>query len=391
MSDAALLSLRVRRSPLATIGPAMRVGGQVMHYVKNGATLNYYRLGTREAWLLAQLDGSRDWAAIGAAYGERFGAPLSAAGMRQCMQLFGSRGLLEDPSGTAPAQVAPALPRLTVKGWGEVYLRLADPDRAVQWLAARLAVVDGRVAAWCIALLIGACELYALVNHAALGATLAATIRAPSWQLIVAYCAIVYGGAVLHELAHGTMCARYGGRVHDMGLMFRYLMFFPYCKLDDLVVLPHARARAVTLLAGVTVNLLMLVPFVAVHRLAPAGSLASQLSAFVLVFYNLSVLVNLLPVLRFDGYLLVSVGRGRPELKEEAAVALRGAFQGRTGDWPLLAYGAGYALVTAAAVTGALYRWVSWTVAKDMLWAAFVPPLLLTALYVRYGRKKGAA
>ena len=401
MSDAALLALRPARSAHATIGPAMQVGGQRVHYVKNGAAASYCRLGARETYLLAAMDGERTLADIGAAYEGAFGVPLSTGGMRKILQILGSRGLLAQP-GLEAAVPAPApLPRLSVRGRGEVYLRVADPARLLDALARRLRWLDGAGAAWSIVLLIGLCEAYALFHHAALWQTIQASLRAPSALLIAAFCGITYASAVLHELAHGTMCTLYGGRVNDMGLMFRYLMLFPYCKLDDLVVLPHTRARTVTVLAGVTVNLLLLVPVVALDAWLDGAGFAKQLCAWMLVFYNLSVLFNLLPFLRFDGYMLLSICRGRPELKEEAFKELRLAWprarqvrpRAAGPNWALLGYGLLYALVTTAAVGWALVRWARWSVDIGLPWLAPAPLLLMLglALHVRAGKTRAAA
>lgn len=394
MADTAyFLELCPARSPQATIGPAMRVGAATVHYVKNGATASYYRLGVRETFLLAQMDGATTLASIGTAYEDRFGLPLSQAGMQRILQILAARGLLAVPvNATVPAP-AP-LPRLSIKGWGEVYLRVADPGRLLTLLVRHLAWIDGRIATWCIALLIAGCELYAVLQHAALWQTITASLAHPSTPLIATFIGITYGSAVCHELAHGAMCTRYGGRVNDMGLMFRYLMFFPYCKLDDLVVLPHARARTVTVLAGITLNLLLLAPFVLLDLSLTGDGLARQLCAWMLVFYNASILFNLLPFMRLDGYMLASICRGRPELKEEASRALRDCLNRRAAPaWPLVAYGLSYALVTTAAIGWALWRWLHWSISIGQPGLCAVPVLIALALLLksRQSRARAAA
>lgn len=398
MADtSSFMALCPARNRHATIGPAMLVGAAIVHYVKNGATASYFRMGVRETFLLAQMDGATTLAGVGAAYESRFGLPLSQAGMQKILQILGSRGLLEAPDEAARPTPQPApLPRLSIKGWGEVYLRVADPNRLLALLVRCLAPIDGRVATWCIALLIAGCELYAVLHHAALWQTVTYSLAHPSTALIAAFAGIVYGSAAGHELAHGTMCTRYGGHVNDMGLMFRYLMFFPYCKLDDLVVLPHARARVVTVLAGVTFNLLLLLPFVLLDLSLAGNGLVKQLCAWMLLFYNASILFNLVPFLRLDGYMLASICRGRPELKEEAFRALRGCLKRQrpvAPAWPLVAYGMSYALFTAAAVSWALWRWMHWSIASGKPWLCVVPVLIALALFLkaRHNRTRAAA
>ena len=81
--------------------------------------------------------------------------------------------------------------------------------------------------------------------------------------------------------------------------------------------------------AGVASNLVLLVPVVLLHAWSPESSALAQWCSLMLVVYNAVIVCNLLPLPRIDGYLLVSVGLGRPELKEEAFAAVRALAAGR--------------------------------------------------------------
>ena len=47
-----------------------------------------------------------------------------------------------------------------------------------------------------------------------------------------------------------------------MGIMVRYLALFPYCKLNDLLVIRQRAHRAATVLAGPAASLIIMIPFV---------------------------------------------------------------------------------------------------------------------------------
>src|SRR5205085_6266050 len=113
--------------------------------VKDPHAGNYYELGPEEAFLLEQLDGTRQPADICEAFGARFGEALDADGLKEFIELASSKGFLRIPKQApalsddntgefdAPAAKPQAAPRRTVgRIVGKVlYWRtnFFDPDR----------------------------------------------------------------------------------------------------------------------------------------------------------------------------------------------------------------------------------------------------------------------
>src|SRR5262245_14811625 len=113
--------------PLGESGP---------YVVKDPRTGDYYHLGEQEHFLLTQLDGRQSGAAVCAAFGERFGEPLSEGGLQDFLEMVKAQGLVQaaGDEGTVPA--VPRPPRSgSLLSWRK---KLFDPDRLLTWLEPRL-------------------------------------------------------------------------------------------------------------------------------------------------------------------------------------------------------------------------------------------------------------
>ena len=59
----------------------------------------------------------------------------------------------------------------------------------------------------------------------------------------VGFFALLFGVSVWHELGHGLTCKRYGGEVHDVGIMLFYFQPVFYCGIDDSYLFPRLSHR----------------------------------------------------------------------------------------------------------------------------------------------------
>jgi hypothetical protein len=208
----------------------------------------------------------------------------------------------------------------------------------------------------------------------------------------------------LHELAHGLTCRRFGGAATEMGVLWRFPLLTPYCKTDDMVLFPRQRQRVYTAFAGTFVNLVFLVPFAVAWRLTDPGTHAHALAASLLLFGSLTVLLNLTPVLRLDGYFMLNHALGMADLRTGTyrfwttlLRRRRPAYQRPADRWAYLVYG----LVTAvlcvavlAAVVGSWYwnlsRWTGPVAAVTVLVAEAVV-VVAVLVVVRRRRARAAA
>lgn len=130
-----------------------------------------------------------------------------------------------------------------------------------------------------------------------------------------------------HELAHALTAHAYGCRVRTIGVALILLIPVAYSDVTDSWRLPDRRRRIAIALAGVAFELALAGIALLVWWLSPPGIMRSV--AFVLSSVTLitTLLVNLNPLMRFDGYYALSDWLGIDNLQARAAEFLRQGFR----------------------------------------------------------------
>jgi putative peptide zinc metalloprotease protein len=311
---------RPKLRPDISFGPGEVKGERVVYYVNDRFTDQFYRVGEKEHFLLRRMDGVRTLEELSAEYEARFGRGLDDRSWGPLFKMLDERQMLEGRADEARLMglKAQATEKRHKDGNKPFNYRfhLVDPDallsRVLPWVGFMFR--PGVVAA-CLASIV-AIEVWVLAHLGELrGAAWRGASLPLSWPLFIG---LLLSIAVLHEGAHGLACKYYGGKVKDVGVMWRYLYLFPYCKLDHIILFHNRRHRVYVAAAGTYVGLLMLVPFAFVWWAAPEGSLAAAVSAKMLTFYNLLTLINLFPFVQLDGYFMLSHALGMLELRQES-------------------------------------------------------------------------
>jgi putative peptide zinc metalloprotease protein len=167
---------------------------------------------------------------------------------------------------------------------------------------------------------------------------------------------------VLHEFGHGLACRHFGGECRELGLMF--LVFAPclYCNVTDAWRFPSRYARAAVGAAGIYVEVLLASTATFVWWFTEPGLLNQICLGVMLVGSVSTVVFNGNPLLRYDGYYVLSDLADAPNLGPRSNAVVRDAlarFFLRRGDHfdPLLptrnrSWYATYAIASFA------YRWL---------------------------------
>ncbi len=121
-----------------------------------------------------------------------------------------------------------------------------------------------------------------------------------------------------HELGHAYTAVRHGCRVHTMGLAFIVMAPLLYTDVTDSWRLRDRRQRIAIDSAGIKVELGIAAVALFLWAFLPEGPLRSL--AFVLSAVSVvsSLLINLNPFMRFDGYYLLSETLGVENLQARA-------------------------------------------------------------------------
>ncbi len=317
------LALRMRADLIVS---AQTFQGRQYWMVKDPLTLQFYRFEEEEYRLLCMLDGLASSAEIQAEFQRRF-APqrLSMAQLTAFVtQLFRQSLVVSDATGQGEQLLVRRQERrrnqLLAGAANLLAIRLPGPNPD------RLLTGVHKLAGWLFSLpfVIGTLVLM-------LGAGILVTVefdtfihRLPGFEQFFArdnwlLLALVLGGTkVLHELGHGVVCKRFGGECHEMGIMF--LVFTPclYCNVSDSWMLPSKWKRAAIGMAGIYVELVLASLATFVWWFSQPGLLHYLCLNVMFVCSVNTFLFNGNPLLRYDGYYVLSDLVEIPNLRQKA-------------------------------------------------------------------------
>lgn len=196
----------------------------------------------------------------------------------------------------------------TLKQWllnpMSLKLPLYDPDALlVRWLP-RLAWCMGRAgAALWLAVVLPALVLAAQhwneLTHDLSGRVLSASNL---WVMAFVFPAV----KLLHELGHGFATRAWGGAVHEMGLMFLVFAPVPYVDASSASAFPQKHRRAIVAAAGMLVEVFLAALALYVWLLTEPGMVRAIAFNVMLVGGFSTLLVNGNPLLRYDGYFILT-------------------------------------------------------------------------------------
>ncbi|MFM9962896.1 MAG: HlyD family efflux transporter periplasmic adaptor subunit [Planctomycetaceae bacterium] len=213
------------------------------------------------------------------------------------------------------------------------------------------------------------------------------------------------GLKVVHEASHGVACVRFGGRVREAGIVFVLLAPVPYVDLTSTWRLPKWQ-RIVSSAAGMFAELLIAAIAGILWANTTDELLRQHLLQLLLTASVVTLLFNANPLMRFDGYYILSDWLELPNLAVHGQqwlihLAKRGLLgvrsnaptwpEGRT--WLVAAYGVTSALwrtlvsislIVAAAVW---FEGAGIALAAGAVLAWFVQPLWRGLRYVLIGSK----
>ena len=311
--------LEIKAQP-AIDGPA--------YVVKEPISGSFFRLREAEHFIASQFDGQTSLEVIRERAEAKFGASLSSDTLSTFVRTLSKARLLEtagadaaDAAGRSEAGSARAgkagAPRGGIVHGTALYLRfkLCDPDRLLARMAPRL---DFLYTPWFF-LISGALILMALGTTIANRYELAEEIQGIARLAALPFIVIVLFALVsVHEFAHGLTCNRFGGEVHEMGFMLLYFQPALYCNVSDAWLFPEKRQRLWVGFSGPYVELTLWAMATLLWRLTDPQTIVHGVALVIAGGAGLKTLLNFNPLLKFDGYYLVSDLLEVPNLRSKS-------------------------------------------------------------------------
>lgn len=146
----------------------------------------------------------------------------------------------------------------------------------------------------------------------------------PQNMLLVGVSVVVI--KVLHEVGHGLTCQHYGGECHELGCIVIGILPLLYCDVSDSWLQRNRIYRVHVAAAGIAVELFLAAVFGMLWLASIPGMLHSFFLNVMLLCSLNSVLVNGNPLLRYDGYYVMSDLLRIPNLGAESRSAALAVF-----------------------------------------------------------------
>ncbi len=123
---------------------------------------------------------------------------------------------------------------------------------------------------------------------------------------------------VLHEFAHALTCKHFGGEVHEMGFLLLYLQPCFYCNVSDTYLFKKKSQRLWVTFAGAYCQVIVWAVATILWRIT---ALDTGLNGFLFVLVitsGVTVLFNFNPLIKLDGYYLLTDYLEIPNLRKKA-------------------------------------------------------------------------
>lgn len=308
-----------------------RYQGRVFWVVKEPVGLRYFRFQEEEYAVLKMLDGDASLESVKQRFEAEF--PPHKITFQDLQQFIGTLHRSGLVISDAPGQGMQLKKRRDERDWQELKSKLSnvlslrfkgiDPERLLsaiypftRWFFSKTAVL--------LFLMVGlAALMLVLVQFDVFRSRLPAFDQffgPRNWLWLGATLAIT---KVMHEFGHGLLCKHFGGECHEMGVMFLVLTPCLYCNVSDSWMLPNKWQRAAIGAGGMYVEL-VLATFATFIWWFSSEGLLNFLALRVMFICSVStVLFNGNPLLRFDGYYILSDILEIPNLRQKATKILQ--------------------------------------------------------------------
>ncbi|MFQ5499064.1 MAG: hypothetical protein ACE5FH_05285 [Candidatus Zixiibacteriota bacterium] len=311
------------------------IDGETIYNIKDPITGSYFRLRKPETWLVRQLDGQTSYDVIVQRFNSEYSASLTAGEVvsfvTQLEKLFFLQsGRSEQEIARLSRQAAKAHPLISRL----LFIKLGgfDPGRFLDRLTRAYRPfhnVYGFTAAMGV-IVSGLVVLAA--NSSQFTFVLSDMFHMGSIMAIVIGLFLLVS---LHEFAHGVICRYYGGTVPEIGFLLLYFQPCFYCDLSDAWLFEKKSHRLAVTAAGPFFQLVVLCSAVFAWRVTVSGVFVNELAWIVVIVSAVTLLFNLNPLIKLDGYYLLSDWLDIPNLRDKSFAYLGNVVKRRLLGWPI--------------------------------------------------------
>ncbi|HTD86943.1 MAG TPA: hypothetical protein VK850_10235, partial [Candidatus Binatia bacterium] len=293
--------------------------GKSFVVVKDPVTARYFRFTETQAVILELLRDPIDAPALASAVAGRLGGAVPLATIEGFLKSLEDKWLLDT------ASIRDKLS--TVEGQklrdrhNILYRKIAsfNPEKIFDWLLPRTrwAFTKGFNIFGALSIITG------LVMSTLHRAEFAASVqRLFNLHGLLFLWLVVFSVTTMHEFSHGLTCRHFGGKVREVGFMLIYFQPAFYCDVSDSWMFPAKRQRMWVTFAGGYFQLILWGVCTLIWRITDTDSLINQIVLTAVVFAGLQTLVNFNPLIKLDGYYMLSDYLEIPNLRIKAIASV---------------------------------------------------------------------
>jgi len=329
---------------VAELRPRLRSHARIHRHIYRGArwyvledriSRRTHRFNPPAHYVIGLMDGRRSLQQIWNAAVERFGD--EAPTQDETIRLFGQLHAAD----LVQCEVAPDVEELLRRAHRAsrrsllaklmaplaVRIPLFDPDRLLERWAPWFRPLCGPAGALLWLAVVGWAGVAAIQHWSELTQDIGNRVLAPENLLIIGLVFPLL--KALHEFGHACAVKAWGGEVHEMGIMLLVLMPVPYVDASAASTFPEKRRRVAVGAAGMAVELFAASIALFLWLEMQPGVPRAMLFNVLLIAGVSTVLFNANPLLRFDGYYILSDLLEIPNLRQRAQQYLGWFFQRR--------------------------------------------------------------
>lgn len=297
--------------------------GQVNYIVKDPVTLKYYRLGEVEYVVLQCFQRGMGVEQTQQEVKERMGAEVSALEIYKFANQLRSSNMLKSKGMQDVSRLSGHAAKLkkhkfkrAISNYLFITIPMWDPDEMLEKLLPYFRFFLRPFFLLCWMLLAGVAAWIITTNFSTLVADAFSLLS--GWNLLI-LSGVVFSVKFFHEMGHALTCKHFGGEVHAIGPAF--LVFQPcmFTDTSDAWQFSSKWARMGVTGAGVFTEI-FLASIAALVWLTSDPGFVKQLSYTTMVVCTVhTLLFNGNPLLRFDGYYILSDLVEIPNMRQKAS------------------------------------------------------------------------
>jgi putative peptide zinc metalloprotease protein len=289
---------------------------KVTYYViKDPITQKFFRIKEFEYFITQNLDGKTSPEEIAQKFQKHFNIRLPLDTLNKFIHRLETLGFLE---GEVSERELAKLQYRKRTLWGKllfIKLKGFDPDRLLnRILKYTKFLFTPRFFAFSLFVILLAIFI-TISNWGDLGYTVGGLFKvATIFKIWVAIFLVI----VLHEFAHGLTCKYFGGEVHEMGFLLLYFQPCFFCNVSDAYLFKEKSKKLWVTFAGAYGQVFVWALATLLWRITALDTGLSIFLFVVMLTSGVTVLFNFNPLIKLDGYYLLSDYLEIPNLRKKA-------------------------------------------------------------------------